>query len=74
MERSMRTLMIEELVSVSGGEGGGEPPPAVRGDNGWGNGAEGINNGSDEGGTTDSKIDELWTASDGPAPDKFTTR
>ena len=42
--------------------------------NGWGNGAEGTNKGSDEGGTAGSKSDELWTAGDGPAPDKFTTR
>jgi hypothetical protein len=39
----MRTLMIDELVSVSGGEGEVPPPPPtedVKGNNGWGNGED----------------------------------
>ena len=56
-----------------------EPPPEepkVKGNNGWGNGAEGINNGSFKGGTKESKRDETWTEGDGPVPanGKFTTR
>lgn len=53
-----------------------EPEPKVKGNNGWGNGAEGINNGSSKGGTQGSKSDETWTDGDGPQPasGKFDTR
>ena len=54
----MRDLSKEELAFVAGGEGGGEPTPPAKGNNGWGNGAEGTNNGSDEGGTAASKTAE----------------
>jgi len=64
----MRSLTSEELVLVVGGC---EPE---KGNNGWGNGAEGTNNGSDEGGTAGSKIDEEWDEGDGPRPEKFTYR
>jgi hypothetical protein len=70
----MRDLMTEELEYVSGGTEVPPPCEAKKGNNGWGNGAEGTNNGSDDGGTAGSKIDELWTAGDGPKPDKFNTR
>ena len=56
----MRTLKGEELKLVAGGCGGlpcpGEPTP--KGNNGWGNGAEGTNNGSDNGRTASSKLPE----------------
>lgn len=61
LEKTMRTLKAEELLIVAGGLGDPvpEPEPAPeKGNNGWGNGAEGINNGSDEGGTADSKLPE----------------
>jgi hypothetical protein len=53
-----------------------DPPPVKKkGNNGWGNGDEGTNNGSDDGGTEDTKIDESRDAGDtSPGPDKFTTR
>ena len=59
----MRTLKAEELLIVSGGLGDPVPvpepePDPVKGNNGWGNGAEGINNGSDEGATAGSKLPE----------------
>jgi len=63
----MRSLTSEELVLVVGG--------CEKGNNGWGNGAEGTNNGSDEGGTAGSKIDEFWDdEDDGPRPEKFLER
>ena len=67
----MRVLTNEELSKVSGA---GEecPPTLAKGNNGWGNGAEGINNGSDEGATASSKIDESIPG--GPGPAKFSTR
>ena len=59
----MRTLKSEELKLVAGGFGlPPEPPPEdpkPKGNNGWGNGAEGINNGSDNGSTASSKLPEL---------------
>jgi hypothetical protein len=72
----MRTLKDEELAMVAGGCGDLCPPPepTVKGNNGWGNGAEGTNAGSDDGGTLVSKIDETWTAGDESAPSKFDTR
>lgn len=49
-----------------------EPPPAEKGNNGWGNGADSTNAGSNAGGTNGSKsINGYGT---GPGPDKFTTR
>ena len=69
----MRKLMTEELEQVSGGTG--DVP--VKGNNGWGNGAEGINPGSDEGGTAGSKFDEHYDPADpneGPQGGNFTTR
>ncbi|GAB2601621.1 hypothetical protein GCM10027034_38560 [Ramlibacter solisilvae] len=52
----MRTLKTEELELVAGGD---QPPENTKkGNNGWGNGAEGLNNGSDEGGTAESKTAE----------------
>ena len=54
-------------------DGGGDPEP--KGNNGWGNGDEGTNAGSDEGGTEDTKSDESRDEGDtSPGPDKFTTR
>jgi hypothetical protein len=64
----MRTLTIDELSTVSGA--GGEP--LTKGNNGWGNGAEGTNKGSDEGGTAGSKEDEAIP--NGPGPAKFVAR
>lgn len=66
----MRTLTIDELSTVSGA--GEEPPPLTKGNNGWGNGAEGTNKGSDEGGTAGSKEDEAIP--NGPGPAKFVAR
>jgi hypothetical protein len=57
----MRQLSVEELLAVAGGIIEEPPPPEeepTKGNNGWGNGAEGTNNGSDEGGTADSKLPE----------------
>lgn len=52
-----------------------DPPVVKKGNNGWGNGAEGTNAGSDEGGTEDTKSDESRDEGDtSPGPDKFTTR
>jgi hypothetical protein len=66
----MHALTSEELLEVSGGCE--PPPPREKGNNGWGNGAEGTNNGSDDGGTMGSKIDEFWNGpGDGPRPAKF---
>jgi hypothetical protein len=45
-------LMIEQLEERIA------PGVVTKGNNGWGNGAEGTNNGSDEGGTADSKLPE----------------
>jgi hypothetical protein len=62
-----------ECVGDCGGGGGDDPKK--KGNNGWGNGSEGTNNGSDDGGTQDTKIDESRDAGDtSPGPDKFTTR
>ncbi len=68
----MRDLKSEELEFVVGGTE--LPPPPAKGNNGFGNGAEGINNGSDNGGTRGSKFDEVRGPNDGPGPDKFTFR
>ena len=56
------------------GEGECEPPEEepTRGDNGWGNGADSTNAGSNSGATQGSKsINGYGT---GPGPAKFTTR
>ncbi len=73
----MRKLTTSEMNDVSGGGRCGCPPDpckAAKGNNGWGNGAEGTNNGSFSGGTAGSKSDEVWNDGDGPRPSKFTTR
>jgi hypothetical protein len=72
----MRSLNAEELLQVSGGWPN-EPPRGKKpkGNNGWGNGAEGTNPGSFSGKTAGSKSDERWDGpADGPRPRKFTTR
>lgn len=68
----MRTLKTEELALVAGA--GVEPASTKnpKGNNGWGNGAEGTNAGSDSGGTASSKSDEALPS--GPGPAKFDTR
>jgi hypothetical protein len=74
----MRTLTENELLAVSGGCEPSPPPPCcdcpTKGNNGWGNGAEGTNPGSTKGATAGSKKDELWTDGDGPRPCKFFER
>ena len=74
----MRTLSEQELHHVAGGTecgGNGNGHPRRKGNNGWGNGAEGTNPGSTKGRTAGSKSDEHWDGpSDGPRPRKFTTR
>lgn len=79
----MRNLTMKELFTVSGGkkkvvdcgnDGDGECEVEVKGNNGWGNGADGTNPGSNSGGTAGSKSDNLWSPGDGPRPSKFTTR
>ena len=63
----MRNLTIEELKQIAGGAAGEDNPSASKANNGWGNGAEGTNNGSDEGLTADSKTAEAdTTAETGP--------
>ena len=42
------------------------PGVITKGNNGWGNGAEGTNNGSDDGGTAASKSTETATTDSGP--------
>ena len=69
----MRTLSEQEQYLVAGGWE--NEPPRPNGNNGWGNGAEGTNPGSDDGGTAGSKIDEFWDGpGDGPRPSKFLER
>lgn len=53
----MRNLNLEELKFVSGGWENGEPPgiSGVFGNNGWGNGSDPSNPGSDDGLTAPSK-------------------
>lgn len=68
----MRTLKVEELSLVAGA---GDVAPASskdKGNNGWGNGADSTNAGSDAGGTAPSK--DINGYGTGPGPDKFTTR
>ena len=49
----MRALSLAESTLVYGG---GEVCPTERGDNGWGNGSDPSNPGSDAGGTAPSKM------------------
>ncbi len=53
-------LVIEELEERIA------PGVITKGNNGWGNGAEGTNPGSDNGLTADSKSTETATAATGP--------
>lgn len=59
------------FASVSHACGAGECEP-VKGNNGWGNGADATNAGSDAGGTSGSKTPNGYGT--GPGPGKFTTR
>lgn len=54
------------------GDGSCEPPPEEKGNNGWGNGADSTNAGSNTGGTQSSKSNNGY--GDGPGPTRFTTR
>ena len=49
-------------------------PGVVKGNNGWGNGAEGTNNGSDDGGTESSKTAEATTSGSGNVNSNHTER
>lgn len=60
----MRNLTIEELKQIAGGVAGEDNPSASKANNGWGNGAEGTNAGSDNGGTAPSKSAEADTTSE----------
>lgn len=51
-------LSDEVLDAVTAGTGETTPPPVLKGNNGWGNGAEGINKGSFKGKTSLSKVTE----------------
>jgi len=53
----MRNLNVEELQPIAGGgdEAGEGNSSKLKGNNGWGNGADPSNAGSDEGGTAPSK-------------------
>lgn len=69
----MRSLKTEELNLVAGAAC--EVAPSKKGNNGWGNGAEGITPGSCEGATAGSKLDQVWNGpADGPQGGTFTTR
>ena len=71
----MRVLTEQEMRLVAGGTSPcGCPQPRPKGNNGWGNGAEGTNNGSFSGGTAGSKSDEVWNSGDGPRPAKHLYR
>ena len=54
-QREKLQLVIEQLEERIA------PGVVAKGNNGWGNGAEGTNNGSDDGGTASSKISESVT-------------
>ena len=64
----MRVLTEQEMRLVAGGGSSSCccRAPRQKGNNGWGNGAEGTNNGSFSGGTAGSKSDEVWNPGDGP--------
>jgi hypothetical protein len=76
----MRELSTVEMTTIAGAGKSCHNPchdpcaPRPKGNNGWGNGAEGINAGSFSGGTAGSKSDESWTIGDGPKPRKFDFR
>ena len=72
----MRVLNEQEMRLVAGGGSSSCHCSEHRqkGNNGWGNGAEGTNNGSFSGGTAGSKSDEVWNLGDGPKPAKHNTR
>lgn len=61
----MRNLTIEELKQIAGGAPGtGAENSQSTKNNGWGNGAEGTNPGSDDGLTADSKTAEADTTTE----------
>jgi len=62
----MRNLTIEELKQIAGGATPAEDVSASKADNGWGNGAEGTNNGSFVGLTEPSKSTESDVGSEVP--------
>lgn len=67
-KREKLQLVIEQLEERIA-------PGKVKGNNGWGNGAEGTNNGSDSGASADSKSSETATTDGGPNGDgKHDTR
>jgi hypothetical protein len=66
----MRGLTDLEMRQVAGGTKSCCCDEKAKGNNGWGNGAEGTNPGSDKGGTAGSKSDEVWDEGDGPRPGK----
>ncbi len=71
----MRKLTEFEVRSVAGGtKADCGCQCKEKGNNGWGNGAEGTNPGSTKGGTAGSKSDEVWTLGDGPKPARFNYR
>jgi hypothetical protein len=73
----MRVLTELEMSQVGGGGESSScccPEPKRKGNNGWGNGAEGTNAGSFSGGTAGSKSDEVWNDGDGPKPKKHDYR
>lgn len=79
----MREISRLEMRAIGGGSDGDDSivwcydpgrTSRSKGNNGWGNGAEGINAGSFSGATAGSKSDESWTAGDGPKPRKFDSR
>jgi hypothetical protein len=63
MESNMRELANDELELVSGGTVCYDPcgcdngETKLKGNNGWGNGGDPINKGSDEGATSGTKLD-----------------
>jgi len=62
----MRNLTIEELKQIAGGAPGeGELHSQSSKNNGWGNGADGTNNGSFSGGTEPSKEDNTADGAEG---------
>ena len=70
--RNLTELEIEIVAGAGNDSCGCVPKP--KGNNGWGNGAEGTNPGSTKGGTAGSKSDEVWNLGDGPKPERFNHR
>lgn len=63
----MRNLTIEELKQIAGGApGDGAEHSQSTKNNGWGNGAEGLTPGSDDGLTADSKTAEADVGTETP--------